>query len=132
MPAHAKPLLHTMTLQHVGEEDAALPRIEFTTATVAPAAVPRVLTVQVKPGTYQALCQIVASGQAVTPPTSRTGSFEVRATGCEPDSPGPRHIEPETFLRLIDLIQAQAKPPCAATDSLHRITNIIRHANRMN
>lgn len=133
MPASAAPTPpHTMTLQHVGEQDAALPRISFTTAPVAPPTAPRLLAVQVKPRTYQALCRILASSRAVTPPTSRTGSFEVHATRCEAASPTTWHIEPETFLQLIDLVQAQAQLPCAAMDSIQRIANIIRQANRMN
>lgn len=123
---------HVMTLRHVGEEDAALPRIEFSTAAAPAQPVPRVLTVPVKARTYQALCKAVAAAPVVTSPSWRTGSFSLQATGCLTNQPPPSQIEPETFLRLLDLIRAQGNLPCATMDSINRIANIIRQSNRLN
>lgn len=156
MPAQATSAeAFTMTLQHIGEEDAALPRIVFTTGATGPA-VARVVAIRVTQPTYQALCRVVvASGETVTPPTSRTGSFAVLATGCAglaaasprlSATPPPatsqawpslaRNIEPETFLRLLDVLHARhkpgGKPPCPIPETLDRIANIIRQANHLN
>lgn len=132
-PVDASPPAGLMVLQHIGEEDAALPRIEFSTAPPGPA-LARVVVVQVTPQTYQSLCQAVTAGDAVMAPTSRTGTFELRASGCQAGVQAPvvRHIEPETFLQLLDLVKAARTPSRPVPEVMDRIGRIIRNANRMN
>lgn len=132
-PVDASPPGGMMVLQHVGAEDAALPRIEFTTAPPGPA-VARAVVVQVTPQTYQSLCQAVTDSHAVTAPTWRTGTFELRASGCQASVQAPvvRHIEPETFLQLLDLVQSAGTPSRPVPEVMDRIGRIVRNANRMN
>lgn len=131
-PVGASPPANTMALQHVGAEDAALPRIEFTTGEAGPV-VPRVVVVQVTAQTYQSLCQTVAASPPVTPPTWRTGTFELRASGCQAGAAAAmvRHIEPETFLQLFDLVQAATTPAHPLPETMSRIARIVRTANRL-
>ena len=126
-----------LILHHVGQEDASLPQIALSaTNAIACKSLPtvRVVRVRLAPPTFAELCRELAKA----PPAKQlepfwTGTFDVSSVRCRGGAEkvlALRRIDPQTFLRWVDILNRDATDAFPVPETIHRIATIVRSANR--